>query len=157
MKLITSSSLLLTAICIAAEPASFTVTPELMAPKPISPRLYSNFIELGYGIQVEPMMSQQFYNRSFEPFTPYKTINIEWFDLWNDPQNPSKGYKNDWTGEDWYHTGYEHNPWFVAPGTGGRCRSMKTRHLSFRKIHRSMPASFRKKKAAPAMACSTCA
>jgi alpha-L-arabinofuranosidase len=120
MKLISSSSLLLTAICFAAEPASFTVTPDLMAPKPISPRLYSNFIELGYGIQVEPMMSQQFFNRSFEPFLPYKTINIEWFDLWNDPQNPSKGYKNDWTGEDWYHTGYEHNPWFVAPGTGGR-------------------------------------
>jgi hypothetical protein len=87
---------------------------------PISPRLCSNFIELGYGIQVEPMMAQQFYNRSFEPFVPYKTINIEWFDLWNDPQNPSKGYKADWTGEDWYHSGYEHNPWFVAPGTGGR-------------------------------------
>jgi alpha-L-arabinofuranosidase len=45
---------------------------------------------------------------------------VEWFDLWNDPRDHSKGYKTDWTGEDWYHSGYEHNPWFVAPGTGGR-------------------------------------
>jgi hypothetical protein len=122
-----AKSLVLTALCAAAlqsghaaESVQFTVSPEPLASKPISPRLQSNFIELGYGIQVEPMMAQQFFNRSFEPFLPYKTINIEWFDLWLDPQNPSKGYKTDWTGEDWYHSGYEHNPWFVAPGTGGR-------------------------------------
>ena len=104
----------------ATEPARFTVTTNLLAPKPISPLLYGNFIELGYGVQVEPMMAQMFFNRSFEPFLPYKAISVEWFDLWNDPRDHSKGYKTDWTGEDWYHSGYEHNPWFVAPGTGGR-------------------------------------
>src|SRR5512137_2055374 len=104
----------------AVEPARFTVTTNLLAPKPISPLLYGNFIELGYGVQVEPMMAQMFFNRSFEPFTPYKPISVEWFDLWNDPRDHAKGYKTDWSGEDWYHTGYEHNPWFVAPGRGGR-------------------------------------
>jgi hypothetical protein len=119
---LTALSLFAALPCAAIDtsPAHFRVTPELMAQKPISPRLYSNFIELGYGVQVEPMMAQQFFNRSFEPFLPYKTISVEWFDLWNDPQNPAKGYKTDWSGEDWYHSGYEHNPWFVAPGTGGR-------------------------------------
>jgi alpha-L-arabinofuranosidase len=122
MKLSNSLLLLLAAgpAVTASEPAQFAVTTNLLAAKPISPRLYGNFIELGYGVQVEPMMAQMFFNRSFEPFTPYKTINIEWFDLWNKPGDPGKGYKTDWTGEDWYHSGYEHNPWFVAPGTGGR-------------------------------------
>ncbi|MCX6887744.1 MAG: hypothetical protein NTX27_22220 [Verrucomicrobia bacterium] len=105
---------------VASEPARFTVTTNLLAPKPVSPLLYGNFIELGYGVQVEPMMAQMLFNRSFEPFTPYKTISIEWFDLWKKPGDPGKGYKTEWTGEDWYHSGYEHNPWFVAPGTGGR-------------------------------------
>lgn len=104
----------------AAQAERFTLTTNLLAPKPISPRLYGNFLELGYGLQVEPMMAQMFFNRSFEPFTPYKPISIEWFDLWHDPRDPAKGYKTDWTGEDWYHTGYEHNPWFAAPGSGGR-------------------------------------
>lgn len=105
----------------AAEPQPHKVTAELLADKPISPLLYSNFIELGYGIQVEPMWSEMLFNRSFEKFFPYKSISNEWFDLWID-NDPTKGFKTDWTQEDWYHSGYEHNAWFACPGQDGPLR-----------------------------------
>jgi alpha-L-arabinofuranosidase len=115
--------LLLLAACLARAEEQplrrFVITTNLLAPKPISPLLYGNFIELGYGVQVEPMLAQMLFNRSFEPFKPYKPISVEWFDLWHDPRNQAKGYKTDWSKEDWYHSGYEHNPWFAAPGDGG--------------------------------------
>ncbi|MCK5136385.1 MAG: hypothetical protein KAR19_11405 [Bacteroidales bacterium] len=95
----------------------FKVTPEIMVEKPISPLLYSNFIELGYGIQVEPMWGEMLFNRSFEPFSPYKEINKVWFDLCKN--KACSEFITDWTGEDWYHSGYEHNAWFAAPGFGG--------------------------------------
>ena len=104
----------------AQMPDHFVVTNEIMVEKPLSPLLYSNFIELGYGIQVEPMWGEMLWNRSFEAFVPYKGINIIWYDLFNDPKDHSKGYKRDWTSEDWYHSGYEHNAWFAAPGKAGR-------------------------------------
>lgn len=97
----------------------YVVTSEIMVEKPISPLLYSNFIELGYGIQVEPMWGEMLWNRSFEQFVPYKLINVLWYDLLNDPKDHSKGYKTDWRSEDWYHSGYEHNAWFAAPGEAG--------------------------------------
>ena len=114
--------MLLTAKAQAAAPNPAIVTPQTWSETPISDLLYGHFIELGYGVQVEPMRSEMLFNRSFEPFTPYKDINIHWFDLWNDPEakDLSLGYKTDWRGEDWYHSGYEHNPWFAAPGVGGR-------------------------------------
>lgn len=90
-----------------------------LADKPISELLYSHFIELGYGIQVEPMWNEMLFNRSFEPFKPYKGINIEWYDLWHDRRNHSKGYETDWSKFDWYHSGYEHNSWYAAPGEQG--------------------------------------
>lgn len=103
----------------AQQPDRFVVTDEIMVEKPVSPLLYSNFIELGYGIQVEPMWGEMLWNRSFEEFIPYKDINIVWFDLYHDPGDHGKGYKTDWTTEDWYHSGYEHNAWFAAPGRAG--------------------------------------
>lgn len=44
---------------------------------PVSKKLASNFIELGYGLQVEGMASEMFCNRSFEPFYPYRTLKIK--------------------------------------------------------------------------------
>jgi len=85
--------------------------------EPISPLLYGNFIELGYGRQVEPMCSEMFFNRSFEHFPPYKTINKLWYDLYYDENDLSQGYEKDWSKSDWYHSGYEHNSWYAAPGT----------------------------------------
>ncbi len=97
---------------------SFNVTAEPISTEPISPLLYGNFIELGYGLQVEAMWSEMFFNRSFEPFKPYKTINKLWYDLYYDEKDLSKGYEKDWSKFDWYHSGYQHNAWFAAPGEG---------------------------------------
>ena len=86
---------------------------------PISQKLASNFIELGYGLQVESMAAEMFFNRSFEPFYPYREINKHWFDLHYEEWNFEKGYEKDWRVFDWYHSAYEHNAWFAFPGIGG--------------------------------------
>ncbi|MBO4327037.1 MAG: hypothetical protein J5950_07180 [Clostridia bacterium] len=86
---------------------------------PISPKLASNFIELGYGLQVEGMASEMFFNRSFEPFYPYRLINKLWFDLLDDENDLSSRCETDWRVFDWYHSSYEHNAWFAFPGTAG--------------------------------------
>ena len=62
---------------------------------PISKKLASNFIELGYGLQVESMAAEMFFNRSFEPFYPYREINKHWFDLHYEEWNFEKGYEKD--------------------------------------------------------------
>ena len=94
----------------------FKITSREISTEPISPLLYSNFIELGYGIQVEPMWSEMFFNRSFEHFNPYKSPNKDSYDLYYDKNDYAKGYEKDWSKFDWYHSGYEHNAWFAAPG-----------------------------------------
>ena len=86
---------------------------------PISKKLASNFIELGYGLQVEGMASEMFFNRSFEPFYPYRLINKIWFDLLDDERDLSSRCETDWRVFDWYHSSYEHNAWFAFPDTAG--------------------------------------
>ncbi|MBP5207642.1 MAG: hypothetical protein J6330_04210, partial [Clostridia bacterium] len=63
---------------------------------PISRKLASNFIELGYGLQVEGMSAEMFFNRSFEPFYPYRMINKLWFDLLDDETDPGSRCETDW-------------------------------------------------------------
>ncbi|MBP3666188.1 MAG: hypothetical protein J6K29_03955 [Clostridia bacterium] len=86
---------------------------------PISEKLASNFIELGYGLQVEGMAAEMFFNRSFEPFYPYRMINKLWYDLLEDENDHSSRCETDWRVFDWCHSGYEHNAWFAFPGTAG--------------------------------------
>ena len=86
---------------------------------PISKKLASNFIELGYGLQVEGMMAEMFFNRSFEPFYPYRMINKLWYDLLEDENNHASRCETDWRVFDWCHSGYEHNAWFAFPGMAG--------------------------------------
>jgi alpha-N-arabinofuranosidase len=95
----------------------YKITGKEISKEPISPLLYGNFIELGYGRQVEGMWSEMFFNRSFEAFYPYRSINKAWYDLYFDENHPEKGYETDWSKFDWYHSGYEHNEWYAAPGT----------------------------------------
>jgi len=95
---------------------NYTVTPQELNNAPVSPLLYGNFIELGYGLQVEAMWGEMFFNRSFEKFVPYRDINKLWYDLFYDEKDLSKGYQRDWSVFDWYHSGYEHNSWFATPG-----------------------------------------
>lgn len=86
---------------------------------PISEKLSSNFIELGYGLQVEGMAAEMFFNRSFEPFYPYRHINKLWYDLLEDENDAHSPYETDWRVFDWCHSSYEHNAWFAFPGTAG--------------------------------------
>jgi alpha-L-arabinofuranosidase len=65
------------------------------------------------------MWGEMFFNRSFEKYIRYRDNNKKWFDLWYDEKDESKGYETDWRKFDWYHTGYEHNAWFAAPGEEG--------------------------------------
>ncbi len=86
---------------------------------PISKKLSSNFIELGYGLQVEGMAAEMFFNRSFEPFYSYRFINKFWYDLLEDENDHSSRCETDWRVFDWCHSSYEHNAWFAFPGTAG--------------------------------------
>lgn len=86
---------------------------------PISTKLSSNFIELGYGLQVEGMAAEMFFNRSFEPFYPYRLINKLWYDLLEDENDHTSRYETDWRVFDWYHSSYEHNAWFAFPNVVG--------------------------------------
>jgi alpha-L-arabinofuranosidase len=98
------------------QPSVFKVTANELFKEPISPLLYGNFIELGYGLQTEPMICEMFFNRSFEKFAKYRDVNKLWFDVAYDENDLSKGYEKDWSKFDWYHSGYQHNAWFAVPG-----------------------------------------
>ena len=86
----------------------FKVTNHELTPTPVSELLCSNFLEVGFGYQVEAMWSEMLHNRSFEKAIPYVPNNYNWFgidfmagDLWQD--------------QEWYHTAYELNRWYACP------------------------------------------
>jgi len=86
----------------------FTVTKDEMAQTPCSDMLCSNFIELGFGYQVEGMWSEMLFNRSFEKSFQITPATYDWFG-----GNDIVG--DDWREQDWYHTAYEHNRWYACP------------------------------------------
>jgi len=81
------------------------VTGELLTAQPINPMIYGNFIESGFGRQVDGMWSEMLSNRSFEVIPPYKKSVWGWL---------KRGPEDDLTHEPWYHSGYEENPWYLA-------------------------------------------
>ncbi len=86
----------------------FRVLPLTYASEPISPILCSHFIEVGFGYQVEAMWSEMLFNRSFEKFVPITPATYDWF-------GGDKVVGNDWSQQEWYHSGYEHNRWYACP------------------------------------------
>ena len=86
----------------------FRVTPRKLNPTPISGMLCGNFIEVGFGYQVEAMFSEMFYNRSFEKACPITPATYDWFGGWD-------VVGNDWSKQEWYHSGYMHPRWFACP------------------------------------------
>ena len=88
----------------------FSVTAEEYAPTPASELLCGNFIEVGFGYQVESMWTEMFYNRSFEKVFPIAKGTYDWFG------GNDKGLGNDWTKEEWYHSAYQHSRWYAFPG-----------------------------------------
>lgn len=86
----------------------FRVTNKRFADTPVSPILCSNFIEVGFGWQVEAMWSEMFYNRSFEKPCPFTPAAYHWYGGWNT-------LGSDWRGQEFYHSGYDHPDWFACP------------------------------------------
>lgn len=72
-------------------------------PKPVSPMIYGNFIEMGFGKQIDGLWGQKLYNGSFERVPPY-----DWGWIGRSP-------KDDITKETWWHTGYEDPSWYLYP------------------------------------------
>ncbi len=102
--------------------ATIRVTREELVEKPVSPLIYGNFIESGFGRQVEGMWAEMLFNRSFEHVPPYTAAT--WGSHEQDPNRITKGI--------WYHSGYEEQPWYLVPGNKGA--TLETaRHSGFHK------------------------
>ena len=86
----------------------FRVTPNRLNETPVSSMLCGNFIEVGFGYQVEAMYSEMLYNRSFEKACPITPETYDWFGGWD-------VVGNDWSEQEWYHSGYAHPRWFACP------------------------------------------
>jgi alpha-N-arabinofuranosidase len=86
----------------------FRVTNRKMSKTPVSKMLCGNFIEVGFGYQVEAMWSEMLFNRSFEKAYPITPATYDWFGGWN-------VVGNDWSKQEWYHSGYQHPRWFACP------------------------------------------
>ena len=66
-------------------PLRVTVTRDELAAKPISPMLYGNFIESGFGRQLDGMWAEMLFNRSFEEIPPFKDPVWGWLN-----RNPTR-------------------------------------------------------------------
>lgn len=86
----------------------FKVTGRTMAETPVSDMLCSNFIELGFGYQVEGMWSEMLFNRSFEKSFQLTPATYDWF-------GGKYLEKEDWQEQDWYHSAYDHPRWYACP------------------------------------------
>lgn len=86
----------------------FRVLPRRINETPVSRLLCGNFIEVGFGYQVEAMYAEMFYNRSFEKACPITPETYDWFGGWD-------VVGNDWSEQEWYHSGYAHPRWFACP------------------------------------------
>ncbi len=86
--------------------------------KPISPLLPGYLFEMGYGEMESGLWAEMIFNRQFEPFPAYRPNHDWWYGLRK--RDKLKGSTDllctDWREMDWYHSGYEHNSWYAAPG-----------------------------------------
>lgn len=91
------------------------ITQRELAREPISGLLYGNFVEFGYGQQLEAMGVEMLFNRSFEAVPPYTESCNGCYFLYFDENDCAKGYEKDWSAFDWHHSAYRHDAWHVAP------------------------------------------
>ena len=91
-----------------------TVTDKVVPPKPVSPLLFSSFLELAFG-RSDLICAELLLDRSFEM-----------------PEGASLNDGNGWCKrskprlemEDWWHSGYEEHPWYLAKGETNTMASM---------------------------------
>lgn len=117
----------------------FHVTNETYAHTPVSKLLCGNFIEVGFGYQVESMWTEMLFNRSFEKPFPIMKGTYDWFG------GNDKGLSNDWRGEEWYHSSYQHSRWYAFPGEDRpECIAPDSTYLAERTHGYSMQLSLEK-------------
>ena len=69
---------------------------------PTSKRIFGNFIESGFGRQVNGMWSEMLFNRAFREIPPYKYATWEWLGINEDLYNNNAPF---------WHSGYEEFNW----------------------------------------------
>ncbi|MBN1917641.1 MAG: hypothetical protein JW889_07005 [Verrucomicrobia bacterium] len=97
------------------------VTRQELAAKPVSPLIYGNFIEAGFGRQTEGMWAEMFFNRSFERVPPY--LDSLWGSMGCKPGEDLAVYP-------FWHSGYEENEWYLVPGNAD-AKWAPSLHISF--------------------------
>lgn len=70
--------------------------------KPAEKRIFGNFIESGFGRQVNGMWGEMLYNRAFRQVPPMKIATWEWLGLHEEYYNSNAPF---------WHSGYEENDW----------------------------------------------
>ena len=104
-----------------------SIVAEELAESPASPMICGNFIESGFGRQVEGMWAEMFFNRSFEAIPPYTPANYG---------SRGCGPETEVEQQPWWHSGYEEPPWELAPGNP-KAEWSTTEHVSFWKGQRA--------------------
>jgi len=83
------------------------ITTKETAQRPASPMICGNFIESGFGRQVEGMWAEMLFNRSFESIAPYTQANYG---------SRGCGPETEVEKQPWWHSGYEELAWEAVPG-----------------------------------------
>ena len=92
------------------------VTLKEMADKPISEFMPGYLFEMGCDMETG-MWAEMLCNRQFATFTPYKENHASWYDLRKPGTQKAPGELiEDWRKMHWFHSGYENNSWYAAPG-----------------------------------------
>jgi alpha-L-arabinofuranosidase len=95
-----------------------TVLRKELNDKPVSSLLPGYLFEMGYGDMESGLWAEMIFNRQFELFPPYKPGRDWWYGLRKKDKEKERTdlQYTDWREMEWYHSGYEHNSWYAAPG-----------------------------------------
>ena len=92
--------------------------------EPVSRDIFGNFIESGFGRQVNGMWSEMLYNRAFRKVPEYKYATWEWLGLEEPYYNENAPF---------WHSGYEERDWDLSVG---RSRSIQAAPIPIRGARR---------------------
>jgi hypothetical protein len=89
-----------------SDSASIRVTARRLSEVPIERGIFGQFIEAGFGRQVEGMWSEMLYNRSFQTVPPFSRWTWDWLGLKPEAYNAAAPF---------WHSGYEEMDWAASP------------------------------------------
>jgi hypothetical protein len=102
----------------APDSVSIKVTARRLSEVPIEHAIFGQFIEAGFGRQVEGMWAEMLYNRSFQTVAPFSRWTWDWLGLKPEAYNSAAPF---------WHSGYEEMDWeLMAPNNSSRSRTLGT-------------------------------